>query len=34
VVPEGVAAVEPGESAVALPLLMGDPTRERLGFTA
>jgi hypothetical protein len=33
VVPAGVAAIEPGESATALPLLAGDPARKRLGFT-
>lgn len=33
VVPAGVAAIEPGESATALPLLAGDPACERLGFT-
>jgi molybdopterin molybdotransferase len=34
VVPVGVTAIEPGETATALPLLAGDPARGTLGFTA
>lgn len=34
VVPEGAVAIEPGETAIAIPFLVGDPTWGTLGFQA
>ena len=34
VVPDGATAIEPGDTAIAIPFLGGDPSQERLGFRA
>jgi molybdopterin molybdotransferase len=34
VVPDGATSIEPGDTAIAIPFLGGDPSQERLGFKA